>query len=151
MSNILKIGLISLAMILFAIPAYSDSINIPSNGQVIIVPKNVNGQFFVTGKIYGQEISFLVDTGAADIILSKKDALSIKGLQMTPSNRTIITGGGIINSYVTQADMWMGNTPFFSTIMYINPTDQPYSVLGMSMLLKFSLVYISHGELHLVP
>jgi aspartyl protease family protein len=57
--------------------AFNDGVPVLTGDHELIVPQNEQGGFLLIGKVNGQRVRFLVDTGSSDTVLSPDDARRI--------------------------------------------------------------------------
>jgi aspartyl protease family protein len=113
----------------------------PANPQAtksgeIVINISQDGHFYVNAKINGQEIRFMVDTGASDIAINMNDArkigLSTKSLIFNKRYQTangISWGAGVILEEVEIA-----NVKFSNIAASVGNNNMGVSLLGMSFL-----------------
>ncbi|MDD9331623.1 MAG: TIGR02281 family clan AA aspartic protease [Wolbachia sp.] len=117
---------------------------LPSKGKVkgsgsIEFTKSHNGRFYIQAKVNDRNITFLLDTGATDIILSQKDAMylgiNFKNLQNFKVYET--AKGQIRASIIKIPQVKIGN--FLINNVQASVKDHPmsYSLLEMSFLRYF--------------
>lgn len=104
------------------------------------------GQYQVTGSANGQNVDFLLDTGASEISIPGEVAERL----MLPRGRgyPVTTANGSITVYATQLDeITIGPFRLEDVQAHINPSmDGDTALLGMSFLRHFELLQRS-GEL----
>ena len=113
-------------------------ITVKSN-QPVVLQRNRQGHYVAPGKINGQPVRFLLDTGATDI--SIPGALAGK-LTLTPGRASYAsTANGTIKVYDTQLDsVALGGLSLPNVPAHINPHMQGDIVLlGMSFLKHLEL------------
>ena len=71
----------------------------PASGRTLSIARDARGHFQTDGRIDGQRIDFMVDTGASVIALNEKSAARF-GLRPTPSDykMTVSTANGTIKA-----------------------------------------------------
>jgi aspartyl protease family protein len=57
--------------------AFSDGVPVATGDHELVVPQDPQGAFVVVGKVNGERVRFVVDTGASDTVLSPEDARRI--------------------------------------------------------------------------
>ena len=110
--------------------------------------KSDDGHFYVLATINGENIRFLVDTGATDVVLSSRDAQRI-GAHVRPAkqSKTYHTANGSIEaSYLLIPEIRVGNLVARNVGASISNTKLETSLLGMSFLKNFQFV-MSKNEL----
>ncbi|WP_213773783.1 TIGR02281 family clan AA aspartic protease [Bradyrhizobium sp. dw_78] len=78
----------------------------PSNDRSLNIPRDARGHFETEGRINGQRIDFMVDTGASVIALNESSAARF-GLRPTPGeyNARVTTANGTIKAARTRIAM----------------------------------------------
>lgn len=116
-------------------PNRSVQSNVASDGTVeVMLMRNQFDHYYVTGKLNGLEMTFMLDTGATDVVLSERIARSAN---LTYGNRQQVnTANGVITVYRTKIDrLEIGDIILRNVSASINPhapADQ--LLLGMSAL-----------------
>ena len=112
------------------------------NGQVqeLLLQRNRSGHYIFSGKINGQDIDFLVDTGATTTSVPGQLASKI-GLK-PGSSIPVQTAAGTTTAYLTKLDsMQMGDMQFYDVPATIIPEMNASEVLlGMNVLKHMELV-----------
>lgn len=73
-----------------------------ADGQQIVLERNRQGHYVATGKINGQPVQFLLDTGATNVAIPEHVARQLQ-LKKGPAHQTI-TANGTSTSYMTKLD-----------------------------------------------
>jgi aspartyl protease family protein len=78
----------------------------PATGRTLNIPHDARGHFATEGRIEGQRIGFMVDTGASVIALNESSAARF-GLRPSPGdyNATVTTANGTIKAARTRIAM----------------------------------------------
>ena len=79
---------------------------VPASGRTLNIPHDARGHFATEGRIEGQRIGFMVDTGASVIALNESSAARF-GLRPSPGdyNATVTTANGTIKAARTRIAM----------------------------------------------
>jgi aspartyl protease family protein len=110
-----------------------------------------DGHFHATLAVNGTPVRFLVDTGATDIVLSRRDAaragIDVDALQFVGQARTA-------NGVVATAPVWLARVEFGGVTdrdvaASVNSGDLDASLLGMAYLDRFERVEISGDRMRL--
>lgn len=120
------------------------------NGQ-ISVPRQPDGHYYLTLALNGENIRFVVDTGASDMVLTKKDARRI-GLDVDALNfiGTASTANGTVRTApVRLSTVRLGDVTDTDVYASVNGGDMDGSLLGMGYLERWGRIEISGGELRL--
>ncbi|WCR57545.1 TIGR02281 family clan AA aspartic protease [Wolbachia endosymbiont of Ctenocephalides felis wCfeJ] len=109
------------------------------NSGSIEFTKSYDGHFYIQAQVNGHDITFLLDTGATDIVLSQKDALyaglNLKNIQ---DFKIYETAKGQIKAGVVQIpQVKIGNFLINDVQASVNTYSMSHSLLGMSFLRYF--------------
>ena len=130
---------------------------LPHKGQVIdgvvAIPAGRHGHFVLEADVDGQDIRFLIDTGASDVVLSPADALRLGfdpgKLRFTKTYRT--ANGTVKGAPVRLARVAIGPIVIKDVRASVNGAAMGRSLLGMSFLGRLSGYEVSGGRLVLKP
>ena len=129
------------------IPGY---IWVKDNGTISVSVAE-DGHYYLTGAIQGEKVTFLVDTGASDIVLNHRDArkigIDVEKLRFTQVYQT--ANGRVRGAPYLLEDMQIGSFEFFEVWVSINETEMGTSLLGMSFLSQFDSYTFYDGKLQL--
>jgi aspartyl protease family protein len=115
----------------------------------IEVPRANDGHYYLTLKINGIPVAFLVDTGASEVVLTLRDARRA-GVQI---EKLGYTGRAMTaNGEVRTAPIWLKRVEFgpvsdSNVRAWVNQGDMEQSLLGMSYLQRFQKIEITGGKL----
>ncbi|MGL9717710.1 MAG: TIGR02281 family clan AA aspartic protease [Wolbachia sp.] len=111
---------------------------IQSSGSIEFT-KSYDGHFYIQAQVNGHNITFLLDTGATDIVLSQKDALHAGlNLQNIQDFKIYETAKGQIRAGVIQIpQVQIGNFLINDIQASVNTHSMSHSLLGMSFLRYF--------------
>jgi aspartyl protease family protein len=120
------------------------------NGQ-IIVPRQSDGHYYLTLALNGENIRFVVDTGATDMVLTREDA---RRAGLDPDTLNFIGTANTANGQVRTAPVRLDTVrlgEFTDTDVFasVNGGEMFGSLLGMGYLEKWGRIEISGGELRL--
>ncbi|MEM9031223.1 MAG: TIGR02281 family clan AA aspartic protease [Pseudomonadota bacterium] len=119
------------------------------NGARIEVPMGFDGHYYLTLDANGTAVDFIVDTGATDIVLTRRDAarLGIDLETLTFSGRAG-TANGEVRTAPTQLDtLALGGVTDRNVPVVVNSGEMDQSLLGMRYLQRFERLEISSGTL----
>lgn len=118
------------------------SIASPIHGTGVSFRKSNDGHFYILASINGENIRFLVDTGATDVVLSSKDAQRIGAHMRVPKmSKTYHTANGAIEaSYFVIPEVRIGNLVARNVGASVSSSQLETSLLGMSFLKNFQFV-----------
>jgi aspartyl protease family protein len=113
--------------------------SIGSNGNVMVVlEQDRNGHYEAEGSINGQQVTFLVDTGATDVALPESKARAL-GLTFGPRVK-VMTAAGPATAWVTRLDeVSVGGLSRSNVRASITAGEFDGILLGMSFLKHYSL------------
>ncbi len=120
-----------------------------SGGDRIELPRSQDGHYYLTADVNGTPVTFVVDTGATNIVLSLDDAAAI-GLDLDALEyygRALTANGEVRTAPVTLDDVTVGSLRFEQIQALVNEGELDTSLLGMDYLQRFSSVEISGGTL----
>jgi aspartyl protease family protein len=115
----------------------------------LVVPQSEDGGYILVGRVNGQRVRFVVDTGATDTVLSPDDARRI-GVDMA-SLRYVLesetaNGVGYGAPYVAQR-LDVGPLAFSDFKLTVNRAPMSASLLGMSFLSRLESFHIEDRKL----
>ncbi len=110
-----------------------------------------SGGYRVTGQVNGQPVTFMVDTGSSDIVLSPADA---ERVGINPATlrytRTYETANGEgVGAPFTANSLEVGPIRLANIEMSVNRTPMRSSLLGMAFLKRLASFEVRHGRLFL--
>jgi len=116
-----------------------------SDAGAIELPRAPDGHFYLTAQINGADITFVVDTGATDIVLSQDDARAVgidpDALDYLGSAST--ANGVVRTARVTLDDFRLEGMADTRLRAVVNQGDLDGSLLGMAYLDRFSRIEIA--------
>lgn len=109
-----------------------------AGNAMIVLERDRSGHYRAQGEINGQEVAFLVDTGATDVAVSERTARAL-GLDFGP--RTVVmTAAGPASAWKTRIDrVRVGSLERSNVRATITPGLGGEALLGMSFLRHFSM------------
>lgn len=123
-------------------------------GSETIVPMASDGHFWVMAKVNGQELEFLIDTGATFTGLGR-DAAEKLGITPDPSRAPLEleTANGVIRAALGRADsLRFGNIEVRGLPVAVpQDTDDDTQVIGMNLLSQLASWRVEDNKLILVP
>ena len=120
-----------------------------SEDGAIIIPKEIDGHFHLTVTINDRPIDFLVDTGASDIVLTRKDAARVG---FDPNRLDYWGMANTANGTVRLATIRLETVRLGEFIdknirASVNKAPMEKSLLGMRYLSKFRAIEISNDQM----
>lgn len=116
--------------------AFSDHSAVLTGDHEIVIPQDDEGSFEVVGKVNGQRIVFILDTGATDTVLSPDDArlLGLDPEKLDYSAQAETANGTGYGAPYTAASLEVGPIRMTDFRMSINKAPMSRSLLGLSFL-----------------
>jgi aspartyl protease family protein len=114
------------------------------NGQ-IEVPRMFDGHFYLTARLNGEPVEFVVDTGATDVVLTTRDAarIGIDVADLAFTGRANTANGMVRTAPATVAEVRLGDITDRNLRVFVNEGDMDQSLLGMAYLRRFSKIEIA--------
>jgi aspartyl protease family protein len=102
----------------------------------LVIPQNDEGAYVVVGKVNGQKVLFVVDTGATDTVLSPRDArrLGMPVDQLTYDGESETANGTGHSAPITADSLEVGPIRLQRFAMAVNQAPMSASLLGLSFL-----------------
>jgi aspartyl protease family protein len=127
------------------VPAYA----VATAAHQMTLTQDQDGDYHVIGQVNGQPVSFLVDTGASEVVLSPADAqrlgVDVKTLKF---DRAFETANGIgLGARFQAASLAIGAIRLANVPVSINQTPMATSLLGMSFLRRLDSFEFKGGQL----
>ncbi len=119
-----------------------------STGQVE-VPRMFDGHFYLTARLNGEPVEFVVDTGATDVVLTKDDArrVGIDPEALTYTGTAMTANGVVRTARATIERITLGEIEDRNLEVWINEGAMDRSLLGMAYLRRFSRIEIADDML----
>lgn len=115
----------------------------------IAVPRASDGHYYLMADVDGEPVRFLVDTGATDVVLSRRDAERI-GID---TDELLFSGrAGTANGEVRTAPVWLetfqiGPVADRDVRAHVNGGEMGISLLGMDYLRRYERIEIAGNRL----
>jgi aspartyl protease family protein len=112
----------------------------PGSGSRIVLTAGAGGHFLTDGRINGQQVRFMVDTGATAIGIPEQEAQRL-GL---PYKNGVLsqasTANGMVNTWKMKlASVRIGDVELYDVDASVVPGSMPYILLGNSFLGRFQM------------
>jgi aspartyl protease family protein len=123
-----------------------------ASGETMIA-READGGFYVTGKVDGHAVRFLVDTGSSDIVLSPADAARL-GIDTASLSFTkpVETANGVgLGAPYTAATLAIGSIKLTDVTMSVNKAPMSSSLLGMAFFNRLQSFRFEGPHLYLKP
>jgi len=115
----------------------------------IEVPRNPDGHYYLTLEIDGTSVQFVIDTGASDVVLTKKDAsrigIDVENLFFGDIANT--ANGKVRTARVRLQNVTLGEIFDSSIRASVNEGEMDKSLLGMTYLQRYSKIEIGNGKM----
>lgn len=112
-----------------------------TSADALTIPRAEDGHYYPRLTIGGQDITFMADTGATGVTLSRRDAerLGIPVGDLAFTGQAMTANGPVATAFVRLEDVTMG--PFHDAAIpaRVNEADMDVSLLGMDYLGRFSI------------
>jgi aspartyl protease family protein len=120
-------------------------------GEEIRIPMAIDGHFWVDGRINGEKVKFLVDSGATMTTVGRETAARV-GMQVSPQRNQIVrTGNGLIRVATGRANtLRVGSIERGDVAVHV-ADDEDLNVLGMNFLSSLQRWGVEGRWLILVP
>lgn len=115
-----------------------------TSGSRIELSAAQDGHYYVDALVNDSYVTFLIDTGASDIVLSRDDARRI-GLnpdQLVFDGMAETANGMVATARATISHMTIGTFEDFALQASVTDSDMKGSLLGMSYLGRFDLLFV---------
>jgi aspartyl protease family protein len=123
--------------------------SVVADGARVEVPRAFDGHYYLTLRLDGTPVDFVVDTGASDIVLSREDAARI-GLdpEALAYNGVALTANGQVRTARARVgEILLGGIADQDVMVSVTDGEMPGSLLGMAYLQRFSRIEIADGTL----
>ena len=120
--------------------------------EIVDVPQRRDGHYYLRLDVEGTPVTFVVDTGATDLVLSRDDArrAGIDPDALRYSGRALTANGAVGTARVVLDTVALGDLVDRDVPAVITDGDLQVSLLGMSYLSKFGRIEIADGRLRLI-
>ncbi|UYV39532.1 TIGR02281 family clan AA aspartic protease [Rhodobacteraceae bacterium D3-12] len=117
----------------------------------IELPRARDGHYYLTAEVNGTPITFTVDTGASEIVLSAADARSagIDTENLAYIGRAYTANGEVRTAPIRLDSFAVGGIEDRRLRAFVNEGAMDGSLLGMSYLQRYSKIEITNGALTL--
>lgn len=122
-------------------------------GGEIVLTRAGDGHFYATLSLEGTDITFIVDTGASQVVISREDAMRI-GInpdELRYLGRARTANGVVKTARVRLEEVRFGERVDKGLLASVNGGPMDMSLLGMAYLSRFSRIEIVGQTMRLVP
>ena len=129
------------------VPGYAT----PIGDHEMVISRDANGAFYVVGRVNGQPVNFLVDTGASDIVLSPADArrLGVDTAALTFAEPFETANGIGRGARYTADQLQVGGVRLSKVSVSINREPMSSSLLGMTFFKRLESFTVQGDQLRL--
>lgn len=122
---------------------------VATDGALVELPRHTDGHYYLTAEVNGAPVVFVVDTGATDIVLTRRDAQAagLKPDDLAYVGRARTANGEVRTAPVRLDSVKVGAIRDTDIVAVVNSGDLDQSLLGMSYLQRYSSVQITDGKL----
>lgn len=117
--------------------------------DVIELPRASDGHFYLPLKVNGASVTFMIDTGASQIVLTRKDAkragIALDDLAFT--GRAMTANGEVRTAPVWLKHIGLGDISDSDVKAWVNSGEMDQSLLGMSYLRRYAKIEITQSTL----
>ena len=115
----------------------------------IEVPQARDGHYYLTARVNGQQVLFVVDTGATDIVMTRQDAerVGINPDGLVYSGRAGTANGIVGTAQTTVGELSVGGITDRNITVWVNEGEMNTSLLGMAYLRRFERIEIADNML----
>jgi aspartyl protease family protein len=116
-------------------------------------PAGPDGHFRIQALVNGSKVTFMVDTGASDIVLAPKDArrIGIDPDSLSFDQQAETANGRVFGAAIRLASLSVGPIDMGELPATVNGADMSESLLGMEFLNRLHSWHVENGTLTLVP
>ncbi len=118
-------------------------------GGQIILPRGNDGHYYLSADVNGQNVDFVVDTGASQIVLTQADAqaVGIDTNNLSYVGQANTANGTVHIAPVRLEEIAVGSIVDTNVRAVVNGGQMDKSLLGMTYLQRFSKVEIEGNKL----
>lgn len=114
----------------------------------VVVPRAPDGHYYLTVAVNGQDVLFMADTGATNVVLSQGDAMAL-GLDpqsLAFRGEAMTANGPVRTARVVLPEVAVGPFQDQRVTAWVNEGEMDISLLGMDYLGRFRIA-IENGEM----
>jgi len=119
-----------------------DPAGVTSSSDGLVVNRARDGHFWLRAHINGVPLLMMVDTGASNVVLSPEDAKKVgfNTASLTFDRKAYTANGEVSFARAKAGRFDIGNAVFYDVPITVNGSEMTGSLLGMSVLDRFSSV-----------
>ncbi|AVO39383.1 retropepsin-like aspartic protease family protein [Pukyongiella litopenaei] len=120
-----------------------------TEGNRVEVPRARDGHYYLTLEVNGTPVRFMIDTGASQVVLTRRDAerVGIAPGDLAYSGRANTANGTVRTAPVVLDDIALGPIRDRGVPAAVNEGEMDESLLGMSYLQRWGRIEIGGGAL----
>lgn len=114
-----------------------------------VVAADPSGHYLIEAMVNGAPVTFLVDTGASDVVLTMSDArrVGLPPQTLAFTERYATANGEVRGAPVTLRELRIGQLRLYDVAASVNEAPLGVSLLGMSFLEQLSGYEVQRGRL----
>jgi aspartyl protease family protein len=122
------------------------------NGVVVDVPRQRDGHYHLWLEVNGTDVEFIVDTGATDLVLTRRDAerVGLVAEDLRFLGEALTANGMVRTAAVRLDEVVLGEIVDRGVPAVVNEGEMHQSLLGMSYLQEFGRIEIENDQLRLI-
>ena len=130
---------------------FASSYGVSKGARQLVITASEGGGFYVMGKVNGQPVRFLIDTGASDTVLSPDDAvrIGINTASLRFDHMAETANGTGYGARYAADKVEVGPIAFNGVPMVVNQAPMSASLLGMSVLSRLESFQVRGRQLYL--
>lgn len=130
---------------------FASSYPVAEGPRQVVVTASEGGGFLIMGKVNGQPVRFLVDTGSSDTVLSPADAqrLGVNAGSLTFDHLAETANGTGYGARYTAGSLEVGPIRIDDMPMVVNQAPMSSSLLGMTFLSRLETFQVRGRRLYL--
>jgi len=123
--------------------------NVISDAGRVEVPRANDGHYYLTLRINGAPVEFMVDTGASQMVLTPEDArrAGIDARDLAFVGRAMTANGEVRTAPVKLKTVDLGSISDRNVRAWVNEGEMAQSLLGMTYLQRWDRIEITSGAL----
>ena len=111
-----------------------------AGAQRIVLTADAQGHFMPPGQINGQQVQFMVDTGATQVIMSESNAKRINlKYQLGQKVRVSTANGEVVGHQIRLDSVRIGEALVYDVSAIVLPQPMAFVLLGNSFLTRFQM------------
>jgi aspartyl protease family protein len=124
---------------------------VQTSPDTVEIRRGSDGHFHATLEVDGTPVRFMVDTGASDIVLSRRDAerIGIDPATLSYRGRATTANGTVATARIRLGEVRLGNFSDTAVPASVSEGNMDLSLLGMAYLDRFANIEIAGDRMRL--